>query len=170
MAGRGNRGGRQPTTPGSSGNLLNLERVPNLAPKFANKLGKTAAGYAVIYSGSGIQVIVQTMVSENGTVLAVPENGEYPKIPLLEFERRVALLNQPTEADRITALRRKFELRLEREFPANGPASGSEADVQAWLAGRPFEERLVLLKSQKDFEKSKAAVPAVPPIGGFRAN
>jgi len=131
------------------GNLLNLERVPNLAPKFANKIGKTAAGYAVFYTGNGVEVKVQSLIDSTGASIKDAET-----INLVEFERRVALKNQPTPADRLSALKRKYELRLAVEFPANGPASGMEDDVQAWLAGRPFSERRALLMSQKDFEKS----------------
>jgi hypothetical protein len=137
------------------GNLLNLERVPNLAPKFANKIGKTCDGYAVIYTGSGVEVQVRTKIGPDGRPLATPAAGQqYPMIQLMEFERRVALANQPTADDRLAALRRKFELRLRREFPAAGPTSGSEEHIQAWLGLRPFAERLALLMSQKDFEKS----------------
>jgi len=156
-SGRGNaRGGRSGSSVGPNlGNLLNLERVPTLAPKFANKLGKTAASYAVIYSGSGVTVMVETMIGLNAEELAPPVAGAtYPRIPLLEFERRVALKNQPSEAERLSSLKRKFELRLNIEFPQAGPTSGSEPDIQAWLGTRPFAERRALLMSQKDFEKS----------------
>jgi hypothetical protein len=137
------------------GNMLNLERVPVLAPKFANKIGKVCDGFAVIYTGSGVEVQVKTMLDQNGGMLPPPVgDAHYPMIPLMEFERRVALHNQPSPADRLAALRRKFELRLRREFPQPGPASGSEEHIQAWLGTRPFAERLALLMSQKDFEKS----------------
>jgi hypothetical protein len=134
------------------GNLLNLERAPPLAPKFANKLGKTAASFAVIYTGSGTQVMVESMIDEDGNPLEEP----YPRIGLADFERRVALANAPTKEERLYALRRKYELRLEKEFPAKGPASGSEADIQSWIGTLPLSERLALLKSQKDFDKSKS--------------
>jgi hypothetical protein len=128
--------------------LLNLERVPALAPKFANKIGKTCDGYAIFYTGAGVSVKVQSLLDKDGDLLTGPEECN-----LVEFERRVALHNQPTEADRLASLRRKYELRLEKEFPVKGPASGSEADIQAWLGTLPIGERLALLKSQKNFEK-----------------
>lgn len=137
------------------GNLLNLERVPMLAPKFANKLGKDAAGYAVLYSEEGVRVMVQCKLNEKG--LAGPplaEGQSYPQVSLVEFERRVALKNQPSADERLASLRKKFELRLNQEFPATGPKNGSEESVQAWLGSRPFAERRALLMSQKDFDKS----------------
>lgn len=125
-----------------------------LAPKFANKLGKTAAAFAVIYTGSGVEVLVRSMIGSEGQDLGDPGAGGYPQIPLVEFERRIALKNQPTAADRLASLKRKFELRLNLEFPVQGPQSGSEEHIQAWLGTRPFAERRALLMSQKDFEKS----------------
>lgn len=153
MANGNKKGAQRPAGP-NMGNLLNLERVPNLAPKFANKLGKSAAGYAVLYTGSGVSVRVQTMLDSNGAAQAPAADGSYPQVDLVEFERRVALSNQPTAAERLASLKRKFELRLAAEFPANGPASGEEEAIQTWLAGRPFNERRALLMSQKDFDKS----------------
>jgi len=99
--------------------------------------------------------MVRTMIDEHGQDLPVPAQGtQYPETPLVEFERRVALKNQPTSAERLASLKRKFELRLNTEFPSAGPQTGSEEHVQAWLAGRPFAERRALLMSQKDFDKS----------------
>jgi len=153
---RGNRGGSQGTNQNrpNMGQLLNLERVPALAPKFANKLGKTAAAFTVTYSGSGVAINVESMLDSAGTLIPNRPTTGYTSVTLTEFERRVALANQPSAAERLATFRRKFELRLNIAFPAQGPASGSEADIQSWLAARPFGERRALLLSQKDFEKS----------------
>jgi hypothetical protein len=134
--------------------------VPALAPKYANKVGKTAAAFAVFYSADGVKVSVQSMLDSEGKALSPgsPTKGPlWPTINLVEFERRVALHNQPTEAGRLAGLVRKFETRLEKSFPAEGPASGSEADIQAWLGTLSLSDRLALLKSQKDWEQSKVA-------------
>jgi len=71
-----------------------------------------------------------------------------------EWERRRALKNAPSADERLSSLQRKYELRLNREFPSHGPASGEEADIQAWLGTLPFAQRRALLMSQKDFSKS----------------
>lgn len=160
-AGRG-RGGNAPRRGGMAGGgipqpqLLNLERVPNLAQKFANKIGKTCEGYALIYSVQGTQVTVRSLLSDTGARVTTSE-----EIPLLEFERRVALSVAPSAAEKLSALERKYELRLNRAFPAQGPASGSDAAIQAWLGTLPFAERRALLMSQRDFA---SAYPE-----GFRA-
>jgi len=156
MSGKGKNAGMSQNRP-NMGNLLNLERVPSLAPKFANKIGKTAASFAVIYTGSGTQIMVETMIDANGSSLGpLMEGKAWPKIGLAEFERRVALANAPSKEERLYALKRKYELRLEKEFPKVGPKSGGEADIQAWLGTLSLPERLALLKSQKDWEKSQA--------------
>jgi hypothetical protein len=144
--------------------MLNLERVPSLAPKFANKLGKTAAAFTVAYTPEGTRVLAVSMLDTKGVL--IQDAKDYPSIALVEFERRCALKNQPTEADKLAALRRKYELRLGRAFPAPGPTSGSDSDVQAWLATLSLEERLALLKSQKDWEAmGHQPTPAEPAAG-----
>jgi len=137
------------------GNLLNLERVPPLAPKFANQIGKTALGFRASWGGSGTTVEVHSSISSNGKEFALKEGkpqGEW--IGLAEWERRRSLRNAPTNEERKSALKRKYELRLAKEFPARGPASGSEEDIQAFLDTLPFAQRRALLMSQKDFSKS----------------
>lgn len=135
------------------GPMLNLERVPMLAPKFANKLGKTASGFAVKYDTEGISVEVSSLLNAKG-VLEQSLLKEPDVVGLIEYERRVALHNTPTESERLASLKRKYELRLMEEFPSSGPVSGTEQDIQAWLGTLPFEKRIALLKSQKDFDKS----------------
>jgi hypothetical protein len=74
-------------------------------------------------------------------------------VSIPEWERRKALHNQPTQAEKLTAMVRKFELRLNKEC-VTPPASGSDADIQAWLGKLAWYERKALLMSQKDFSKS----------------
>jgi hypothetical protein len=129
--------------------FLNLERVPNLAPKFANKLGKTAEGYSLKFDMEGFRVVVDSLLNDQGESIDDSE-----EVSLLEFERRVALANAPSNEERLSALKRKYELRLNRAFPDAGPASGAEPSIATWLATLPFAERRALLMSQKDFNKS----------------
>lgn len=131
------------------GMFLNLERVPPLAPKYANQIGKTCTQFRVVYAGNGMQVEVASTLSATGG-----EQNPATWIAIPEWERRRALKNAPSEEERLNALKRKYELRLNREFPTLGPASGSEEAVQAWLATLPFAQRRALLMSQKDFTKS----------------
>jgi len=140
--GGGNRGPSGPP-------LLNLERVPSLAPKFANQIGKTCTQFRVIWSMTGQTIEVATLVANDGSDL---ETAVWISIP--EWERRRAVRNAPDDEERLSALQRKFEVRLNKAFPKEGPASGSEADIQAWLGTLGFAQRRALLMSQKDFAKS----------------
>jgi hypothetical protein len=145
MATRGGRtGGRPQGLP-----MLNLERVPPLAPKFANQIGKTCTGFRIQYVSTGTTVEVASLVDAEGGRI---DTAVWTSIP--EWERRRALFNAPDAEERLSALKRKYELRLNRAFPGNGPASGEEADIQAWLGTLPFAQRRALLMSQKDFAKS----------------
>jgi len=134
------------------GSMLNLERVPTLAPKFANQIGKTCTGFTIQFTLDGLTVNVDSLLTSRGTRVASDDATEEVSLP--EWERRRALSNAPTDAERLNALKRKYELRLNQEFPGNGPASGSEADIQAWLETLPFAQRRALLMSQKDFAKA----------------
>jgi len=148
------------------GNLLNLERVPQLAPKFSNKLGKDAAGYAVLYTEEGVKVMVQTKLTIDGRPMTPPGEGKpWPQVSLVEFERRVSLKNAPSKEERLNALKRKYELRLMKEFPSQGPKEGSEESIQSWIGTLPFNDRVALLMSQKDFDKAKSNQNS-----GFRPN
>jgi hypothetical protein len=137
------------------GNLLNLERIPALSPKFANQIGKTCDGFRISYGGSGTTVEVASFISADGRAFSVKDGKQQSTwIGLTEWERRRALHNQPSEAEKLQSLKRKYELRLAKEFPPNGPASGKDEDIQAWLGKLPFAQRRALLMSQKDFSKS----------------
>lgn len=131
------------------GALLNLERIPGLAPKFANKLGKSAVAFTVSYTTEGVSVEVMSLLGARAQTLEEAE-----EVSLVEYERRVALANTPSPTEKLNALRRKFELRLNIEFPSVGPSSGSDEHIQAWLGTLPFAQRRALLMSQKDFDKS----------------
>lgn len=130
--------------------LLNLERVPPLAPKYANQIGKTCVQFRVHFTPTGQSVEVSSLLGDDGEEINPPV---WISIP--EWEQRRAAHNAPNNAERLSALKRKFEVRLNRAFPTQGgPASGSEADIQAWLGTIAFGQRRALLMSQKDFAKS----------------
>lgn len=153
MANNQNRPQRQAGNRPAMPAMLNLERVQPLAPKYANKVGKKCGGFAVLYTIDGVSVNALSWLDANGVENAALR-GNPEQVPLLEFERRCALNAAPTDQERISALQRKYELRLNRAFPAQGPQSGSEADIQSWIGTLGFAERRALLMSQKDFNKS----------------
>jgi len=150
---------KKPTNPAMLGNMLNLERVPVLAPKFSNQIGKTCAGFGVMYTPEGVKVVVKSTIDGNGQAITGSEDVSLP-----EWERRRVLKNTPSREERLSALSRKFELRLNKAFPQgkSGPSSGKEEDIATWLQTLPFGERRALLMSQKDYAKAY-------PNGIFRA-
>jgi hypothetical protein len=121
-----------------------------LVPKWANKIGKTVEKISIEYDADGVSISVQSLLNGNGAVVTTAE-----EVSMADFQARLALHIAPSSEERIRALKRKYELRLNIEFPQEGgPASGSEAHIQSWLDGLPFAQRRALLMSQKDFEKS----------------
>jgi len=136
--------GRKAARPMGAPGFINPEHVPALAPKWANKVGKTVKKLTIEYTETGVTVLVDgkgDFESQQGVSLAA-------------FAAAIAAANQPSEADKLRSLRNKFELRLNKAFPADGPSSGSEEAIGAWLQTLPFAERRALLMSSKDFEKS----------------
>jgi hypothetical protein len=146
----GKNAGRRPAGP-NMGSLLNLERPLPLAAKYANAIGKSVAGFTVTYTQLGMKVEAACLLDKDGKAINDPAKPELVAIP--EWERRKALHNQPSEAEKKSAMVRKFELRLNKECKTP-PASGSDADIQAWLGTLAWYERKALLMSQKDFSKS----------------
>jgi len=145
-SGRGRSGGQG--QPGQIG-FMNPERVSALAPKYANKIGKTIEKLSIEYTPEGVNVEVKSKLDQNGRMATNVET-----MSLAEFHRRLGESVAPSDEERLRQLKRKFELRLNREFPTPGPASGSEANIQSWLDSRPFAERRALLMSQKAFDKA----------------
>jgi hypothetical protein len=151
MAAQTARGGRQGQTRPQMGGMgfLNPERVHALAPKYANKIGKTIERVSIHYAEEGVTVEVDSLIDSSGEKIAESET-----VSLAEFHRRLGEANAPSDDERLRSLRRKYELRLNMEFPREGPASGSEADIQSWLDRLPFAQRRALLMSQKAFDKA----------------
>jgi hypothetical protein len=146
---RGGRKANENRPPMGGLGFLNPERVAPLVPKYANKIGKTLSKVSIHYSEDGVEVEVETRLDGSGAV-----STESECVTLAEFHRRVGEANTPTDSERLRQLRRKYELRLNREFPTPGPASGSEPDIQAFIDALPFQERRAILMTQKAFEKA----------------
>jgi len=150
MSSRGGNSGGNATNRGFSAlGFLNPERVPPLAPKWANKIGRTMESISIKYDVDGVTVEVEGLVGPSGEKITESET-----ISLAEFQRRAGLFNQPSADEKLRSFKRKYELRLNLEFPTPGPASGNEADIQVFLDTLPMQRRRALLMSQKAFEKA----------------
>lgn len=124
---------------------LNPERPPQLLGKYAKTLGTKLDKIVIEYDADGVSIGVY---GKADTAFAHINNGS-----IADFKSALAEELAPSDGERLMALRNKFELRLNKEFPKgeHGPASGSEADIQGFMSKLPFRERRALLMTQKQF-------------------
>lgn len=144
-----NRAGNGPR-PAVSFQQLNPERAPPLIAKWQKLLGKDLDRIQVEYKADGVSVY---LYGKAGTPYA-KEDDESLSIP--EYREIKAKEVAPSPDEALRAFRDKFELRLNRPFPAEGPASGNDADIRAFLEKLDFHQRRAMLMSNKQF---KAAYP-----------
>jgi len=142
-----------PTGSGLRQVQLNPERAPALIAKWQKLLGKDLERIEVTYDAEGVNVFLYG----NGSFVKKDEKGDVVAMSIAEFKAIKAKAAEPSKEEAITAFKNKFEIRLNKEFPSDGELkSASNADIQAFLAGRPFHERRAMLMSNKQF---KAAYP-----------
>jgi hypothetical protein len=136
--------------PGAALQQLNPERAPPLIAKWQKLLGKDLDRIEVEYKADSVSVYLYGKV---GTPY-YKEDDESLSIP--EYREMKALETKPSDDEALRAFRDKFELRLNRPFPAEGPSSGKEEDIRAFLERLDFHQRRAMLMSNKQF---KAAYP-----------
>lgn len=122
---------------------LNPERPPQILGKYAKLIGKQLKSISITYDADGVNVAVTGMPNT--------PYADLTEASLADFRRIRERENMPSDAEKLQSFKNKFELRLNREFPAQGPATGSDADLQAFLNGLPFRERQAMLMTQKQF-------------------
>lgn len=133
---------------------LNPERAPPLIAKWQKSLGKDLDKIEVVYDADGVNVY---LYGKRDTAFhKTDSDGEVTAISVSEYRNLKQEAAKPSDDEALRAFRDKFELRLNMAFPANGPASGSEADIRSFLEGLEFRQRRAMLMSNKQF---KAAYP-----------
>lgn len=148
-ANSGRRAG-PPARPGAVAMQLNPERAPPLIAKWQKSLGKDLDKIEVVYDVEGVNVYLYGKV---GTPFhRTDDSGDTISISVPEYKERKSAAARPTDEEALRAFKDKFELRLNMAFPANGPASGSEADIRAFLEGLEFRQRRAMLMSNKQFK------------------
>lgn len=148
-AARRNAGANQ--RPGAAAMQLNPERAPPLIAKWQKLLGKDLDRIEVEYKADGVTVY---LYGKSGTPYHKPENES---ISIPEYRDLKARASAPSADESLRAFKDKFELRLNTPFPTeNPPASGSDADIRAFLDRLNFHQRRAMLMSNKQF---KAAYP-----------
>jgi hypothetical protein len=144
----GNQGRRQGGPP-TAVMQLNPERVPPLIAKWQKLLGKDLEKIQVEYEADSVSVY---LFGKEGTPFEKKDKDDDPvSLSIPEYRELKAEANAPADDEKLRAFRDKFELRLNRPFPGNGPASGSEADIRAFLEGLEFHQRRAMLMSNKQF-------------------
>lgn len=122
---------------------LNPERPPQLLGKYAKMLGRDLEEIRVKYTSDGITIEVDGKAETAYSSLEGATFSEYHALRQQELA--------PSDDEKLQSFKNKFELRLNREFPTPGPASGKDADLQSFLNGLNFRERRALLMTQKQF-------------------
>lgn len=124
---------------------LNPERIPPLLGKYAKFIGRDLEKIEIVYSAEGTEVLV---FGKHGTPFESLDGAS-----LADFRALRSDENSPSEEEKLRAFRNKFELRLNREC-SPPPASGKDADLQAFLESLPFRERRAMLMTQKQFQSA----------------
>jgi len=122
---------------------LNPERPPQILGKYAKQLGKTIKAIRLVYDAEGVNVEIDGMENTPYAALEGASLAEYKALREAELS--------PSDEEKLQAFRNKFELRLNLEFPADGPGDGSDASIQAFLNRLPFRQRRALMMTQKQF-------------------
>jgi hypothetical protein len=125
---------------------LNPERPPQLLGKYTKLLGTEIGSINVVYTSTGTSVTVYKI-------------GSTEPMSLSDFKSEKKKGNAPSVAEKARAFRNKFELRLNREFPAatlnamlaSDDESALDSSIAMFIETLPFRERRALLMTQKQF-------------------
>lgn len=156
-AGRGRGGGPAPRM-GRQGNVgmpatvfLNPERAPPLIAKWQKLLGTDLESIQVEYKADGVTVYLYGMV---GTPYhKVDKDGDALSMSVAEFRGKKVKETAPSNEEAKFAFRNKFEVRLNQEFPQGlDLGDGSEAAIRGAVQALPFNQRRVMLMSNKQFK------------------
>jgi len=135
---------------GPSTVFLNPERAPPLLSKWQKALGKDLERIEVIYEENGVTV---HLYGKEGTPYFVTdEEGSSKSVSVPEYKALKEKASLPSSEDAIYAFRNKFEVRLNKPFPEGlDLGDGSEAAIRRALQSLPFEDRRVMLLSNKQY-------------------
>jgi hypothetical protein len=138
-------GGRQATI------FLNPERVPMLLPKWQKLIGTDLEKVSVEWKADGVTVELYGMP---GTVFHKKDSdGDSDPITIADYQRLRAEKNRPSKEDAKFAFRNKFEVRLDQAFPESCDlGDGSEESLRKAVQSLPFNQRRVMLMSNKQFK------------------
>jgi len=151
-AGRGRGGGTATANRGAPATVfLNPERAPPLIAKWQKLLGKDLEEIKVIYKEDGVTV---ELYGKAGTPFENKDkDGDPCSLTVPEFRAIKEKESAPSAEDAKFAFRNKFEVRLNQEFPAGVDlGDGSETALRNAVQALPFQQRRVMLMSNKQFK------------------
>jgi hypothetical protein len=138
--------------PGAAVIQLNPERAPALISKWQKLLDKDLDKIEVVYEANGVSVYLYPMVDRPG--YTVDKDGVVNSLSVAEYKSAKAKAEKPSDDEALRAFKDKWELRLNRPFPKEGPASGTEASIRTFLEGQEFQLRRAMLMSNKQFKSA----------------
>lgn len=150
-AGVNRRNTAGPNRPAAATMQLNPERAPPLIAKWQKLLGKDLDSIEIEYKADSVTV---SLYGKRGTSFFRGTQAEPESISIPEYRELKSAASAPDDAEKLRNFKDKFELRLNRAFPANGPASGSDADIRAFIEGLDFHQRRAMLMSNKQFKSA----------------
>jgi hypothetical protein len=133
--------------------FLNPERVPALVSKWQKLLGKDLESIQVEYKQDGVSVLLFGL---KGTAFEkLDRDGDPESMTIPEYRKKKEKEQAPSAEDAKFAFRNKFEVRLNREFPGSvSLGDGSETALRAAVQSLPFDQRRVMLMSNKQFKSA----------------
>jgi len=131
--------------------FLNPERAPALIAKWQKLLGTELEEIRVVYKPDGVSVELFGL----GDFTKKDKDGDEASYSVAEFRAKKREMNSPTNEDAKYAFMNKFEVRLNQEFPQTVDlGDGSEAALRSAVQALPFNQRRVMLMSNKQFKSA----------------
>jgi len=150
--GRGNPRGSNPVAGGVTNVLLNPERAPALISKWQKLLGKDLEKIEVVYRADGVSVDLYGM---EGTPFYKEKDGDVVSVSVAEYRTLKQREIAPSAEDAKFAFKNKFEVRLNQEFPQGVDlGDGSETALRNAVQALPFEQRRIMLLTNKQFKSA----------------
>jgi hypothetical protein len=131
--------------------FLNPERAPPLISKWQKLLGKDLERIEVVYTADGVTV---HLFGKEGTPFhELGTNAE--GFSVAEYKAKKEETVKPSSEDAKWNFRNKFEVRLNQPFPEGiDLGDGSDTAIRSAVMALPFEQRRVMLMSNKQFKSA----------------
>lgn len=135
--------------------FLNPERAPPLISKWQKLLGKDLEKIEVVYEENSVAVFLYGKEGTPYWKASEEDKDVQASISTAQYKALKEQEVKPSGDDAKFAFRNKFEVRLNQEFPQGiDLGDGSEAAIRRAVQALPFEQRRVMLMSNKQFKSA----------------